>query len=260
MNIPDTAQPADPSRSCFFTGLAANFRIGGAILLVAALLPAPLCLAQGNLDFGGPAVELPKDGTTEHFWQLSFRIDGLKMVVPEIGPGKGQVFWYLLYTLENPSSENRDAFLSITATSDRGKRYADMYLPLVEGEIEKKEGYPLWGKTDEVGILERRDPKQPDYNFLRINAGEKRVSVAVFNRLDPNANHVTIRIQGLSNEIKRVETPEGIVLEEKVYELTFNRPGDEFAVTRDTFRLVNKAWKVNKVNLASVAVDDGADS
>lgn len=260
MNIPDTAQPADPSRRSFFTPVALISRLGVAVVLVAALLPAPLCLAQGDLDFGAATVKLPKDGTTEHFWQLDFRVEGLKMVVPEIGPGKGQVFWYLLYTLENPSSENRDAFLSITATSDRGKRYADMYLPLVEGEIERKEGYPLWGKTDEVSVLERRDPKQPDYNFLRINAGEKRASVAVFNRLDPNANHVTIRVLGLSNEIKRVESPEGIVLEEKVYELNFNRPGDEFAVTRDTFRLVKREWKVNKVNLTSVAVDDGADS
>jgi hypothetical protein len=172
------------------------------------------------------------------------------MITPRRGPAKGRVYWYLVYTLENPSSEDRDIYVGFTATSDRDKTYGDVYLPFVERAIEARERTPLWGKTDEFEILSERDPEDPKYQYLPIKAGEKRLSVAVFNRLDPNANHVTIEIRGLSNEVKTVAKEDGTKwLEERVRVLKFDRPGDEFTITRDSFDLKAEDWIRHAVKL-----------
>jgi hypothetical protein len=157
-----------------------------------------------------------------------------------------------VYTLENPAKEDREVFVSITAKSDRGKSYGDLYLPMVEKAIEQQEGKVFWGKADEFGILEKRDPQDPKYNYVTLKAGEKRESVAIFNRLDPNANTVTVSVAGLSNQIKTVAKPDGSkVLEERIRELRYKRPGDEFAITRDSFQLLGEDWVRKQVDLVS---------
>lgn len=217
---------------------------------VAANLVTPSATAQDDEDdFSyGVRVELPADGVTPNYWLVDLKVNGLKMISAR-GPGPGRVYWYLLYTLENKSDESRNALLSISAKSDRGARYVDMFLPSVELDIERKERRALWGKTDEFALQKDRSPENSDYLLMPLEAGAKRRSVAVFNRLNANANLVTIRVKGLSNEIRRVETDDGIVLEEKVLELKFHRPGDEFAITQDSFRLLRQDWVVDRVKL-----------
>ena len=220
------------------------------VVIAAGMLTGPAVAQNVVDDFGsGVRVELPKDGVTPNYWLVDLKVEGLKMISARSGPGRGRVYWYLLYTLENKSDEAREAFISISATSDRGAKYVDMFLPNVELEIERKEGRALWGKADEFALQKDRSPDDLEYLLMPIEGGSKRRSVAVFNRLDPNANQVTIRIKGLSNEIRRVETEDGTVLEEKVLELTFHRPGDEFAITQDTFYPKQQNWVVDRIKL-----------
>ena len=49
-------------------------------------------------------MDLPTDDTTPNYWVLKFHPEALRMITPRRGPGKGRVYWYLLYTLENPSN------------------------------------------------------------------------------------------------------------------------------------------------------------
>jgi hypothetical protein len=194
---------------------------------------------------GAPAVEAPinDSGEAGGYWIIEFEEKALRMIAPTDGLGGGQVYWYMLYTLTNKTKEDHDIYVKITATSDHDKQYADLFLPSVEKAIERRENTPLWGKADEFAALAKRKPSDPKYQYITIKTGEKRNCVAVFNRLDPNANKITIRVEGLSNEIKEVVKEDGArFLESRVRELTFDRPGDENAITLDSFTLIGQDW------------------
>ena len=195
------------------------------------------------------AQEVDADSGDDDLWALDFKFQKLRMITPRRGPGKGRTYWYMVYTLENKTGEDREFFISITATSNRNKTYSDLFLPSVERDIERKEGREghLWGKTDKYEILSQRDPEDDKYNYTTIRANEKdaekRYCVAVFNKLDPNANKITIRVAGLSNDIEEVTSEVGsIEIRERVRELQFERIGDEYEITKDTFKLIGKRW------------------
>jgi len=191
------------------------------------------------------------DGTST-YWMVEFEPLHLRMIAPREGIGAGRVYWYMVYKLSNPGKEDRDILLSITAQSDGKKEYADLYLPSVEKAIEKKEREPLWGKTDEFEIVSKRDPKDPKYQYITLKAGETRKSVAVFNSIDPNASKIVFRIAGLSNEIKSIAKEDGgKELEERIRELRYERPGDEYGITADSFKLVGKEWVKKRVPLTA---------
>jgi hypothetical protein len=174
------------------------------------------------------------------------------MISPKDGLGAGRVYWYLTYNLKNAGGEDRDVFLEISASSDNGRTYSDMYLPSVEREVEKKEADPnLWGKADIHALASKRERDDPKYGYFTLKAGEKRRCVAVFNRLDLNANKITIRVAGLSNEIGRVVKDDGTKeLEERIRELYYERAGDEYAATLDTFVMKGRDWTKRRVTAA----------
>src|SRR6185503_9866629 len=65
---------------------------------------------------------------------------------------------------------------------------------------------------------------------------------------------ITVRISGLTNEIKQVVKEDGNrFLENRVRELYFDRPGDEHEITLDSFRLVGKDWAKLQVPAGSGA-------
>ncbi len=182
-------------------------------------------------------------GEPSNFWLLDFELKSLRMISPQRGLGSEKVYWYMLYTLSNPSKESRETYLQVSASSDHEKEYADLFLPSVEKAIERKENAPLWGKTDLFETSRKKKPTDPKYSYTVLKPGEKRACVAVFNRLDPNANKITIRVAGLSNEIREIAKDDGSrLLEERVREFQFERPGDEHAITLDSFKLIGKDW------------------
>jgi len=223
--------------------------------------PAEPAEAEKAADEGGAA---PADGAVataanaapSNYWSLEFEFKSLRMISPKQGFGTGNVYWYMLYTLENPAKEPRDVNIEVTANSDGGKEYADIYLPTIERGIERKENRTLFGKTDLFDLIlkAKRKPGDPKYNYFTMKAGEKRQCVAVFNQLDHNANKITVRISGLTNEIKQVVKEDGNrFLENRVRELYFDRPGDEHEITLDSFRLVGKDWAKLQVPAGSGA-------
>lgn len=189
------------------------------------------------------AANEPASDVPGAYWVLELEEKALRMIAPREGIGTGEVYWYLLYTLTNTGKEDRDVYVSVTATSDNNKLYADLFQPSIEKAIERKENLLLWGKSDEFALLSKRKPSDPRYHYVTLKAGDIRRCVAVFNRLDPNANKITIRVAGLSNEIKEIKKDDGTrLLEERVRELYYERLGDEHAITLDSFTLVGKDW------------------
>ena len=177
------------------------------------------------------------------FWTVDFESKGLRMISPQRGIGARRVFWYMLYELSNPSDEDLQLLVHITATSDHNKRYADLFLPSVERAIEQKEKRSLWGKVDHFMITSQRKPNNPKYNYITLKAREKRFCVAVFNRLDPNANNITISVLGLSNDIRDSVAEDGTrLLGERMREFYFKRAGDEHDITLDSFKPAGRAW------------------
>ena len=184
------------------------------------------------------------------YWMLDFKLEALRTITPAKGPKKGRVYWYMLYTLENNTGKDREYFLSIHAGSENKKTYSDIFQPSVEVAIERKVGKRLWGQVDKFKILSKRHPEDEKYNYVTIKAGEKLSCVAVFNRLDPNANRFAIEVYGLSNDLEETKAEDGSVLvKERVRVLRFKRLGDEYEIDQDAFRPVDREWvkKATKV-------------
>jgi hypothetical protein len=194
----------------------------------------------------------PVSDITRSFWTIEFDAKKLGMISPTEGVAEGRVYWYLLYDLKNASKEDRQVYVTVTATSDDRVKYSDVFLPSVEKAIERKEREPLWGKTDEFEILSKRDTKDPKYRYVELKAGATRKCVAVFNRFDANASKIKMTVTGLSNELRTVVKDDGTKeLEERVRELYYERPGDEYEVTADSFKLTGKDWVKRRVPLAA---------
>ncbi|MGQ9591713.1 MAG: hypothetical protein ACUVYA_15625 [Planctomycetota bacterium] len=232
----------------------------------------------------GGTVKAPDEKVTEgtsagwsndgQFWVIDLEPSALRMYAPETPPGvpsrgaladpskkpgreaSERVYWYFVYTLHNSSSTDRDVFVNVSAVSDGKRTYADSYLPHIEKGIERREKGPLWGKTDEFELLSKRDPKDPKYHYVTLPAKGTRNCVAVFSPIDPNASKITIRVTGLSNEILRLKKEDGAEeLQDRVLEIRYVRPGDEYAVGLDTFKFVGKEWTKRKMPLS---VPEGA--
>jgi hypothetical protein len=206
-----------------------------------------------------PATVPPVDASTQvtppkepnQFWTTEFEPIHLKMISPRDGAGVSRVYWYMIYTLSNSGKEDRDLFVSISAVTDGKKQYSDLFLPAVEKVIEKKEKEPLWGKSDEFELARKREPKDPKMAYVTLKAGETRKCVAVFNAIDPNVSRLTIGVRGLTNDIKLLTKDDGMKeLEERVREFSYERPGDEYEITLDRFKLTGREWVKKRVPLA----------
>ena len=195
-----------------------------------------------------PLVFTQEEGEVADFyedkWTLEMTPLKIRMVTPRIGVGKGRTFWYMVYSLENKSGADRNFLLSISAKSDRKRGYSDLFLPSVEKAIERQEDRPLWGKADKFKVLKDKSLGERKFSYTRIKAGEKRLCVAVFNKFDPNAKNITIRVTGLSNDIEVISDPGGrTLLRERIRLIHLSRPGDEYEITNDSFKNLRMEWR-----------------
>ncbi len=217
-------------------------------------LRARLCVLLVLAAVPAVARDVARDGDAASggFWAIDIKVEALRLISPKTGAGAGGVYWYLLYDLENKTGEDRDLYINVTATTEGEKRYAELFLPAVEQAAEVKEKRAFWGKLDQYEILARRDPKDPKYNYFTLKAGEQKRCIAVFNRFDPTADGIKIHVAGLAGGIQEKARDDGArVLVERLRELSFERFGDEFAVSLDSLRLKDERWVKREVSLAS---------
>ena len=209
--------------------------------------------ARGEVDHSGVVVD-------SSLWVLDFHVGRVASITMLEGPFKGRIFWYMTYTVENKSETARNAYLSITAESDRRKRYADIHLGSVERAVERKVGRPLWGKSEALLAKKDLDPTDAAYHYSEFKPGEKRESVAVFGELDPGSNNIKISVRGLSNDYYLIEKEDGDrEIEERVYEVLLHRPGDGYAINLDRFIQKKKGWAKKRTKLVIPTGEDDED-
>ena len=148
------------------------------------------------------------------------------------------------------AKQDREYYLSTYAKADTKKTYADVFLPGVERSVERHLRQKRYGQDDRFKILKKRDPSDDRYHYTTIKAGQKLRCIAVFDKLDPNANSIRIDVYGLSNDIREIKQDDGtLLIEERVRVLTFKRLGDEFQIDQDSFKSLRKEWTKKSVKL-----------
>jgi len=220
--------------------------------IVATLFLSPVSVAQDDEPADATAEERTPLLTDPSLWVLDFNVVKVRSITLFDGPRKGVVFWYMIYTIENKTGEDRRAYIAVTATSDKKKTYSDVVMPDVERAIERKFGQPLWGKADvrKAQEKEERDTKDPYYNYETFASGKKRTCVAVLHRLDPRANKIRITVRGLSNDLKLIQNDDGTrTIEERVYALDYERPKDQYKINLDRFIPKRKGWSKIRTDL-----------
>jgi hypothetical protein len=195
-------------------------------------------------------------------------LDGLdeKKLPGEFGGGARQLrvanYWYLFYTVTNKDEEDHRLFVDVTASSDKSRRYHDVYDPAVHRKIEEilrsrgklGEGEKLHSQIDLNMPTQRADldaafPRK--LSLPMIKAGESKKCVAIFQRFDPEMDTLKIHVEGLQNDVI-VEAPKDYrrTVREQILELVYERLGNEFFTASNKLpRFVSRKWKTRETTV-----------
>jgi len=172
---------------CF--ALLAAFSLSGGAL---AVNPNELEVApQANAQDPDP---LNAPGST--IWALNFKFKSPRLIKVNV-PGRGQkVCWYLWYQVTNPTSEPHTFIPDFELiTQDLQTVHHDQVLPEVQEAIRQIEDPTNYYKIKNSVTIAATPipPKQP-------NADPRPVTgVAIWDDVNPEANHYSIFVAGLSN-------------------------------------------------------------
>lgn len=156
-----------------------------------------LCLGLPAVTAGQTLV--PEPSAAPVSWQLDFRFQDPQRVSVVV-PGKAVpvVYWYVLYSVENPTDQDGLEFLPefelVTNT-----------LQVIRSELKVS--------PEAFQAIQRRsnDPLllTPERVLGKLQRGKDRArhSVAIFRDFDPRTTSFTIYVSGLAGEIKRVKNP-----------------------------------------------------
>ena len=216
-------------------------RVGPAALVVV------IAVAIASTLFGTAAAGWRSPQDASEIAQLEFTPGTPKSVTIFPGGGDGgsatasletgRLYWYLPYTLKNSGEKAGSFFVTIRAYSDKGRRYSDLALPYVEKRIEKLEQRELRSKADLLADGEGLGA------YVQFDPGREQECVAIFNPIDPEADKITVRVHGLIDDIEIEELPGGgFKVTERVLVLKYERPGDEFYTSLDSFEFKGREW------------------
>jgi len=225
---------------------------GVALFLATAASTSGLHAQDDDLDSAIGVVGDAEVALDPSLWLLDFKVIKLRTITLLEGPYKGDVFWAMIYQVDNRSGADRDAFVSVSAVSDDKKKYTDVFNPSVERAIEQKFGQPLWGKANLHKLQKARDKEDDFFSYSPFKDGKKTHCVAVLGKLDPGANKIVITIRGLSNDLKLTTRDDGVrTIRERVYRLEYQRPEDRYKIALDQFTLKKKGWAKKLTTLKS---------
>lgn len=131
-------------------------------------------------------------------WELKFRFQDpqrISVVVP--GQKEPALYWYMLYTVENPSKSEVDYYPQFDLVTDTIKVVPS------EARVSPEAFQAIKRRTNDPLLL------TPEKIVGKLQRGADRVrhGVAIFKDFDPKAKAFTIYVSGLSGEIKRVKNP-----------------------------------------------------
>jgi hypothetical protein len=173
-------------------------------------------------------------------WALDFTFRGPRIIKVDV-PGRGQkVCWYLWYQVVNNTKEPHTFIPDFQlVTHDRHTIHHDQVLPHVEEAIRKLEDpTDYWKVKNSVTIS--AEPIPP----TRPNAVPRPVTgVAIWDDVDPDSNHYSIFVLGLSNGWSLsdpIEKGGAPVVRRKTLQLNFHRRGDRFYQKSEEIRFDEK--------------------
>jgi len=131
-------------------------------------------------------------------WELRFRFEDPQRVSVVV-PGKREpvVYWYMLYSVENPTDREVDFYPEFEIVTNT--------LQVVPSEVQVS--------PEAFRAIQRRAKDYllvpPERAIGRLLRGEDhaRHSVAIWRDFDPKATSFTVYVAGLSGEVKRVKNP-----------------------------------------------------
>jgi len=131
-------------------------------------------------------------------WELKFRYQDpqrVSVVVP--GKSKPIVYWYMLYTVENPGEREVDFYPEFELVTDTLKVVQSeiRVSPEAFQAIKRRSGNPLLLAPEKV--------------IGRLLCGKDRAkhSVAIWRDFDPKAKGFNVYVSGLSGEVARLKNP-----------------------------------------------------
>ncbi len=213
-----------------------------------APLLAAAALAAGAATAASPAARAG-DIASKKIWMLEFEHQKPFRVTIGKEPHL-ENYWVLPFTLANPDAEDHGFFLEVAATDDKGHHYRSLAHPIVKDIARRRlgvrEGDALWSHEDLTIPGEPTDPNAPfprKLNLPVIKAGEKVRCVAIFEGWHREADRLVVTVRGLTNDAIVTRTaPHERKIVERVLELHFARPGDEYYRTEDPIELAGRKW------------------
>jgi hypothetical protein len=195
-------------------------------------------VAEKALDAADPDQINPIDIKGEKY-TFDFRFDTIEPLVVTNPEGEKEVYWYLVYTITNPSDAEHNFVPAFTLYSDTASvRRAGLH-PDVFDAIQKRR---------QIRFLENAVKMTG-----KVLPGEDsaRTGVAIFAPLDRETDHFRIFVEGLSGEyVERPnpaatdDTPEDekVIRLRKTLVLEYKFPGDEWWLNVDQPIFVSKTW------------------
>jgi hypothetical protein len=204
----------------------------------------------------------------ERVWVLEFQQGNLGRIQIKDDTGDTENYWFLPYTLKNKDEHPHEFFIDVTATSDKGNqeyRYHDMWIPDVFDEAAKilgvREGHPLLSQRELCMPPAGQQNTMPQISNPQVNEsakialptiqpGETLRCVALFQKIDPEMDRLTIKVRGLTSSsllthdayVIPDSQPNRRIVNEAVLLLDYRRPGDEFAHGQDPIEFIGRHW------------------
>jgi hypothetical protein len=181
------------------------------------------------------ATLLPRD--KEGIWVLDFAFKPLRLWTVEI-PGKGRkLVHYLHYRVANHTGKPRDFVPQFTLVTDTGKRYEESVIPQAVKSIQAREdrSVPLLGAVEIAGVIPPSTKEGID---------DAAFGVAMWEGVDPHADHLTIYVRGLSDGYQEVSGPDGKpVTKYKTLRIDVIRRGDARNLNEKELELAEPAYE-----------------
>lgn len=143
--------------------------------------------------------EAPKPSIAPKSWELRFRYqDPQRVSVILPGSREPAVYWYMLYTVENPGDKEVDFYPQFDLVTDTLKVYssASRVSPEAFAAIQRRSGDPLLLPPEKVSV-----------GKLLCGKDRARHGVAIWSDFDPKAKAFRVYASGLSGEIARAKNP-----------------------------------------------------
>jgi hypothetical protein len=160
-------------------------------------------------------------------WELTFSSKPPR-VLEVVENEKRVEYTYVVYDVANKTTQEVDFYPCFQVETDGGKVYTAGAWPSVEERIAERFGKDILGCRDMVGAMK---------------PGETRRGVAIFKRIDPAADRLTLYVSGLTGDYKMEPDAEGkAVARYRTLKAVFYRPGDEWAETIDPVTRETTEW------------------